>query len=170
MASFTDLHDLTGKVAIVTGGSRGIGRAIAQTLAEAGADVVIASRKLGACEEAAARIRESTGTKPAAIACHVGRWADCDRLIEQTLERFGARGARICSVSPGIIATPQGQREAAVHPSMATLVRRTPLGREGSASEVAEVVAFLLSDAASFVSGIDVPVDGGVVAALRSAR
>lgn len=89
MASFSDLHDLTGKAAIVTGGSRGIGRAIAQTLAEAGADVVIASRKLGACEKAAAEIRESTGTNPAAIACHVGKWAECDRLIDQTLERFG---------------------------------------------------------------------------------
>lgn len=89
MTSFADLHDLAGKVAIVTGGSRGIGRAIAQTLAEAGADVVIASRKLDACEAAAAEISGSTGTKTAAIACHVGRWADCDRLIERTLDRFG---------------------------------------------------------------------------------
>ena len=53
MTSFTDLHDLTGKVAVVTGGSRGIGRAIAGVLAEAGADVVIASRKLDSCEAAA---------------------------------------------------------------------------------------------------------------------
>lgn len=89
MSTFTDLHDLTGKVAIVTGGSRGLGRAIAQTLAEAGADVVIASRKLVACEAAAAEIRASTGTKPAAIACHVGKWADCDRLIDETIERYG---------------------------------------------------------------------------------
>ena len=62
MTSFTALHDLTGKVAVVTGGSRGIGRAIVQVLAEAGADVVIASRKLGACEEAAAEVRSSTGS------------------------------------------------------------------------------------------------------------
>jgi hypothetical protein len=89
VTSFADLHDLTGKVAIVTGGSRGIGRAIAQTLAEAGADVVIASRKLPACEQAAAEIRASTGTKPAGIACHVGKWADCDRLIDETLARYG---------------------------------------------------------------------------------
>ena len=53
VTSFAALHDLTGKVAVVTGGSRGIGRAIVQTLAEAGADVVIASRKLDACEAAA---------------------------------------------------------------------------------------------------------------------
>jgi NAD(P)-dependent dehydrogenase (short-subunit alcohol dehydrogenase family) len=89
VASFAQLHDLTGKVAIVTGGSRGIGRAIAQGLAEAGADVVVASRKLEACEAAVAEIRASTGTKSSAIACHVGRWDDCGRLIEQAIERMG---------------------------------------------------------------------------------
>jgi NAD(P)-dependent dehydrogenase (short-subunit alcohol dehydrogenase family) len=89
VAPFTDLHDLTGKVAIVTGGSRGIGRAIAQGLAEAGADVVVASRKLDACEAAAAQIRASTGTKAVAIACHVGRWEDCGRLIEQAVAQAG---------------------------------------------------------------------------------
>jgi hypothetical protein len=89
VASFTQLHDLTGKVAVVTGGSRGIGRAIAAALAEAGADVVIASRKADACETAAAQIRAATGTKAVAVACHVGRWADCDALIAQTLDRFG---------------------------------------------------------------------------------
>jgi NAD(P)-dependent dehydrogenase (short-subunit alcohol dehydrogenase family) len=89
VASFAQLHDLTGKVAIVTGGSRGIGRAIAQGLAEAGADVVVASRKLEACEAAVAEIRASTATKPAAIACHVGKWEDCGRLIEQVVEQMG---------------------------------------------------------------------------------
>ena len=75
MASFAALHDMTGKVAVVTGGSRGIGRAIVQTLAEAGADVVIASRKLDACEAAAAEVRAATGRRAVAIACHVGRRA-----------------------------------------------------------------------------------------------
>jgi NAD(P)-dependent dehydrogenase (short-subunit alcohol dehydrogenase family) len=87
--SFAALHDLTGKVAVVTGGSRGIGRAIAQTLAEAGADVVIASRKLGACEAAAEEVRASTGRKAVAIAAHVGRWGDCDQLIAESLARLG---------------------------------------------------------------------------------
>jgi hypothetical protein len=89
VTSFAELHDLTGKAAVVTGGSRGIGRAIAGVLAQAGADVVIASRKLDACEAAAAQIRESTGSKAVAIACHVGHWADCDMLIGQTVARLG---------------------------------------------------------------------------------
>ena len=89
VTSFAALHDLTGKVAVVTGGSRGIGRAIVQTLAEAGADVVIASRKLDACEAAAEQVRTSTGRRAVAIACHVGRWGDCDRLIAETLARAG---------------------------------------------------------------------------------
>ena len=89
MTSFAELHDLTGKVAVVTGGSRGIGRAIVQTLAEAGADVVVASRKLEACEAAAAEIRASTGQRAEAISCHVGRWSECDALVAATLEQFG---------------------------------------------------------------------------------
>jgi NAD(P)-dependent dehydrogenase (short-subunit alcohol dehydrogenase family) len=89
MTSLVELHDLTGKVAVVTGGSRGIGRAIVQALAEAGADVVIASRKLDACEAAAADVRASTGRKAEAVACHVGRWDDCDHLVTETLGRLG---------------------------------------------------------------------------------
>jgi hypothetical protein len=89
MTRLDQLHDLTGKVAVVTGGSRGIGRAIVQALAEAGADVVVASRKLGACETAAEQVHESTGRKAVAVACHVGRWADCDALVAETVERFG---------------------------------------------------------------------------------
>ena len=89
VTTFAALHDMTGKVAVVTGGSRGIGRAIVQTLAEAGADVVIASRKLDACEAAAEQVRVSTGRRAEAIACHVGRWDDCERLIAETLARMG---------------------------------------------------------------------------------
>ena len=89
MTSLAALHDLTGKVAVVTGGSRGIGRAIVQTLAEAGADVVIASRKLDACEAVAQQIQASTGRKAVPIACHVGRWDDCDRLIAESLALLG---------------------------------------------------------------------------------
>ena len=83
------MFDLTGKVAVITGGSRGIGRAIADGFADAGADVMIASRKLDACQQAAADITAATGRRAEAAACHVGHWDDCDRLVDQTVDTFG---------------------------------------------------------------------------------
>jgi NAD(P)-dependent dehydrogenase (short-subunit alcohol dehydrogenase family) len=81
--------DLSGKVAVVTGGSRGIGRAIVQGFAEAGADVVIASRKLDACERAASEVAQTTGQEALPVSCHVGHWGECDTLIDTVHERFG---------------------------------------------------------------------------------
>ena len=81
--------DLTGKVAVVTGGSRGIGRAVVLGLAAAGADVVVASRKLDNCETVAALVRETTGREALAVSFHVGQWEDCDRLVDTVYERFG---------------------------------------------------------------------------------
>jgi NAD(P)-dependent dehydrogenase (short-subunit alcohol dehydrogenase family) len=83
------LFDLGGKVAVVTGGSRGIGRAVAEGFAAAGADVVIASRKLHNCDAAAREIEAATGRRALPVGCHVGRWQDCDRLVDTVYEEFG---------------------------------------------------------------------------------
>jgi len=92
------------------------------------------------------------------------------RFVQREAVRLGPLGARVCSVSPGIVATPQGKQEAANHPSMKTLVDRSALGREGRPEELAAVVAFLLSDEASFLTGVDILVDGGAVAGLTVTR
>jgi NAD(P)-dependent dehydrogenase (short-subunit alcohol dehydrogenase family) len=84
-----ELFGLKGQVAVVTGGSRGIGRAIAAGLAGAGADVVIASRKLARCQAAAAQISASTGREALAVDFHAARWDDCDRLIDTVYKHFG---------------------------------------------------------------------------------
>jgi NAD(P)-dependent dehydrogenase (short-subunit alcohol dehydrogenase family) len=90
------------------------------------------------------------------------------RLVRREAAPFGEVGARICSVTPGIIDTPMGRQEGAAHAANDLLVQLSPMKREGSAEEVAAGAAFLLSDDASFISGIDLPVDGGVMAAIRS--
>ncbi len=80
--------NLEGKVALVTGGSRGLGRAMVLGLARAGADVVIASRKLAGCEEVAAEV-QAMGRQALAVSAHAGQMESLDALLEATYQRFG---------------------------------------------------------------------------------
>ena len=88
------------------------------------------------------------------------------RLVEREASAFGSVGARICSVSPGNVDTPMGRQEFEGQPAMRQLDSLAPLGRSGRADEIAMVIDFLLSDRASFMTGTDVLVDGGVCAAV----
>ncbi len=83
-----DLFELTGKVAIVTGGSRGLGREMALAFAEHGADMVIASRKLENCETVADEVR-ALGRRALPVTYHAGSWADADRLADAAYAEFG---------------------------------------------------------------------------------
>jgi len=92
------------------------------------------------------------------------------RLVQRDATPFGWSGARICSVSPGTIDTPMGRQELERQPGMQVLADLAPLGRSGHAEEVAAAISFLLSDEASFVTGTDLLVDGGVCAAVAQPR
>jgi NAD(P)-dependent dehydrogenase (short-subunit alcohol dehydrogenase family) len=89
------------------------------------------------------------------------------RMCQREAPRWGAKGARITSVSPGLVATPMGAQEYERNPGKYRLLASTPLGREVTMIEIADAVEFLLSDKASFISGVDLLVDGGLSAALR---
>ncbi len=82
------LFDLTGKIALVTGGSRGLGYQMVKAFAERGADVIIASRKLSNCEAVAAEVR-ALGRRAKAYATHVGKWDEIDALIDAVYAEFG---------------------------------------------------------------------------------
>src|SRR6266480_4048572 len=246
--------DLTDRVAIVTGGSRGIGEATASALADQGARVVISSRKPEGLQAAADRINARHAGSVMPIAAHVGRPEDSAGLVKQVMERFGridilvnnagtnphfgpildielsawdktfevnlrgplvltklvvdawmrAHGGAIVNVSSiaglrsefglgsyGVskaalialsrqLATelgPVGIRVNAVAPSIVKTefaaalwgnediarqaLGRNPSGRFATADEVASVIAFLVSDAASYINGEVLPIDGG---------
>lgn len=81
--------DLSDRVAVITGGSRGLGREMALAFAEHGATVVVASRKEDACVALAEEITERTGRPALGVGCHVGRWADCDQLFDRARDAYG---------------------------------------------------------------------------------
>jgi NAD(P)-dependent dehydrogenase (short-subunit alcohol dehydrogenase family) len=99
--------DAAGKVVVVTGGSKGLGRAMALGFAEAGADVVVASRKLEPCEAVADEVR-ALGRRALAQACHVGDWDQCGALVDATVAEFGhidvlVNNAGIAPVPPSLL-------------------------------------------------------------------
>jgi NAD(P)-dependent dehydrogenase (short-subunit alcohol dehydrogenase family) len=247
------LFDLSGRVAVITGSSRGIGRAIALEAARAGASVVVSSRKLDACQRVVDEIRESGG-RATAVACNVGVKADLETLVAHALREYGridilipnaainpaygpssevsdevwnkvlttnltatnwlsqlvlpgmaengggsvillssivatvgaanigvyaiskaaeaqlarnlavewgARGIRVNSIAPGVVKTDFAKALYENPKAAATVAHMTCLKRLGEPEDIAGVAVFLASDAARYITGQFILVDGG---------
>jgi NAD(P)-dependent dehydrogenase (short-subunit alcohol dehydrogenase family) len=84
-----DRFDLTGRVSLVTGATKGLGRSMVQGLAEAGSDVVVVSRKQDLCDQVAREVSDSTGRRALPVACHMGEWDAIPALVERVYAEFG---------------------------------------------------------------------------------
>jgi NAD(P)-dependent dehydrogenase (short-subunit alcohol dehydrogenase family) len=104
------------------------------------------------------------------LAYRLSKWA-LNRMCRRRAAAWGAKGARIVSMSPGTIATPMGARELAGprREVKLKLMEKLPIAREGTMVETADAIEFLASDKASYITGTDLLVDGGIVAATRTA-
>jgi NAD(P)-dependent dehydrogenase (short-subunit alcohol dehydrogenase family) len=176
-----NLFDLSGKTAIVTGGGKGIGRQMADGLAEAGANVVLCARDAARCEEAAAEL-EQLGVRTLGLGCDVRDSEQVQAVVERTVADFG--GVDILVNNAGTVwgASPEdmpwarhGIRANAIAPGwfpsdMANFVLNRhgdevlghiPLGRFGGPEDLKGVVVFLASPASAYVTGHTLVVDGG---------
>jgi len=251
---------LAGRVALVNGASQGIGYGIAHTLAEEGARVAVAARRLPALVAAAERIARETGAQVVPIQCDIRRPEDCERVIAETVGRFGALhalvnndgapplggllgfddeawrkaieqnlmsvvrltraavphmraaggggivnitaismlepkpgfglsvatwaavmgfaktasielgrdGININTIAPGLVETPRLHRVSEQSGKvMGDFAAGIPLGRVGTAEDIAALVALLVSPRGAYITGTTIPVDGGLLASLR---
>jgi len=128
------------------------------------ADEVLALFDEGLGPDVPARLEALTPEPDTRRAYQLSKMA-MNRMCRRQAGAWGEHGARILSLSPGLIATPMGALEFKGTPEKMELYLRTPLRREGTMLEIAETLAFLASPAASFISGTDILVDGGLAAA-----
>lgn len=102
------LFDMTGKVALITGSTKGIGRSIAEEMARQGAKVVISSRKADVCEQVAGELK-SEGFDAIAIPCHVGKKDDLQNLVDKTIETWGKIDVLVCNAATNPVYGPTAE-------------------------------------------------------------
>jgi NAD(P)-dependent dehydrogenase (short-subunit alcohol dehydrogenase family) len=160
--SVLDAFSLSGKVSVVTGANRGIGRALATALAEAGSDVVLLVRDTGAAVEAIKEL-ESLGVAAIAVAADVTEPDQVERAAGEVTRSLAAEwaphGVRVNALAPGYIKTemaPVDQPEFKRH-----WIDDAPMRRYAMPSELGPCVVFLAFDAPSFMTGEVVVMDGG---------
>jgi len=146
--------DLSGKVALISGGSRGLGREMVLAFAEDCADVIIASRKLDNCEKLANEVSERFGRRALPVAANVGVWDQCDALTEAAYAEFGTVDIRSV-VRQGFQHQPQG-------PVPVVGGAQTALGRIGDPNEIVGAALYFASDESSYTTGSILRVDGGM--------
>ena len=130
----TPTFELTDRVAVITGASKGLGRAMALGFADRGADVVVASRKLGPCEAVADEVR-ARGRRALAVSCHVADWAQCQALVEATVAEFGridvlVNNAGIAPVPPSLLGVTEELFDKTVGVNLKGPLRLTALAAE----------------------------------------
>lgn len=113
------------------------------------------------------RLEAALAGEPTSSAAYMISKAALNRMCKRRAKWWGERGVRIVSLSPGLIATPMGALEFEKQPMKYQLLASTPIQREGTMLEIANVVEFLASDKASFISGTDILVDGGLTGTLQ---
>jgi len=123
-----------GKIVVITGGSRGLGRAMALGFAEAGADIVVASRKLESCVAVAEEVR-ALGRRALAVSCHVGDWDQCEQLVAAAVAEFGridvlVNNAGIAPVPPSLLGVTSDLFDKTIAVNLKGPLRLTALAAE----------------------------------------
>src|SRR2546430_1367163 len=157
--SVKQLFDLKGRVAIITGGSIGLGRQMAEALAEAGANLVLCARKKERCEEAAHDM-EKLGARALALACDVKDQASVEQLVAATVSAFGRIDVLInnAGISWG---APTEMSDKVIDHKRDYLLSPIPARRFGTDHDLKGAAVFLASDASAYVNGHVLVVDGG---------